>query len=356
MIAGVIHVPELPGPRRPAQASITLREMRCPRGSRSAAASRPCAATGVTRNSSTKSTIRGSGLHHSTGWSSLYQGKIPMPIRVDRGGRATSPALAASRPFGSSSAVSSGGKGVLERKPRNHALILPAAVECARSNRIAVGVAPAPIIGHSRRTSSVCRCRRPSPAARGPTGSPAYAAYHDNEWGVPVHDDRVLLRIPDPRRRAGRPLVVDDPQQARRLSRGVRRRSIRAKVARFDARRIERLLSNPGIVRNRLKIESAVDQRARVPSRAARIRQLRSLRLDVRRWRARSRTAGARSRRSRRARRNRTRFRRISTGAASASSARRSCTRSCRRPVSSTTTWSNVRAGRAVQRGMRRVA
>jgi DNA-3-methyladenine glycosylase I len=86
---------------------------------------------------------------------------------------------------------------------------------------------------------------------------PLYIDYHDREWGVPVHDDRVLFEflvlegaqaglswITILRKRAGYRKAFDgfDPK----------------KVARFDARQIARLLVDPGIVRNRLKIESAV--------------------------------------------------------------------------------------------------
>ena len=72
------------------------------------------------------------------------------------------------------------------------------------------------------------------------------------------------LRDADARGRAGRALVVDDPAQARGLPAGVRR------LRPCDGRRasapkdVERLLADPGIVRNRLKVESAVEQRGRV--------------------------------------------------------------------------------------------
>jgi DNA-3-methyladenine glycosylase I len=84
-----------------------------------------------------------------------------------------------------------------------------------------------------------------------------YIAYHDEEWGVPSHDERQLFEM----------LVLEGAQAGLSWSTILdKRESYReafagfdpAKVARFDQRRIERLLTNPGIVRNRAKVESAV--------------------------------------------------------------------------------------------------
>jgi DNA-3-methyladenine glycosylase I len=86
---------------------------------------------------------------------------------------------------------------------------------------------------------------------------PAYVAYHDREWGVPVHDDRTHFEF----------LVLDGAQAGLSWStilnkRDGYRRAFAGfdpvRVAKFDKRKIERLLRDPGIVRNRLKIESAV--------------------------------------------------------------------------------------------------
>jgi DNA-3-methyladenine glycosylase I len=88
-------------------------------------------------------------------------------------------------------------------------------------------------------------------------GSDLYIAYHDDEWGVPVHDDRRFFEF----------LILEGAQAGLSWSTILNKRDAYreafagfdpARVARFDRRRIERLLSNPGIVRNRLKIESAV--------------------------------------------------------------------------------------------------
>jgi DNA-3-methyladenine glycosylase I len=81
--------------------------------------------------------------------------------------------------------------------------------------------------------------------------------YHDEEWGVPVHDETKLFEF-----------LVLDAAQAGLSWRTIlhKRENYREafdgfdpeKIARYDARRVERLLKNEGIVRNRLKIESAI--------------------------------------------------------------------------------------------------
>jgi len=86
---------------------------------------------------------------------------------------------------------------------------------------------------------------------------PTYRAYHDEEWGVPVHDDRVIFEF----------LVLEGAQAG--LSWGTilrKRENFRRafsefdpkKVARFDGRKVNSLLKDPGIIRNRLKVGSAV--------------------------------------------------------------------------------------------------
>ncbi|HTR60006.1 MAG TPA: DNA-3-methyladenine glycosylase I [Casimicrobiaceae bacterium] len=82
-------------------------------------------------------------------------------------------------------------------------------------------------------------------------------AYHDQEWGMPVHDDRLLFEF----------LTLEGAQAGLSWSTILNKRDAYreafanfdpARVARFDSRRVERLLTNAGIVRNRLKIESTV--------------------------------------------------------------------------------------------------
>ncbi len=88
-------------------------------------------------------------------------------------------------------------------------------------------------------------------------GHPLMIEYHDTEWGVPVHDDRKLFEF-----------LVLDAAQAGLSWRTVllKRENYRKafdnfdaeKVARYTERRMEKLLVNPGIIRNRLKVNSAV--------------------------------------------------------------------------------------------------
>lgn len=82
-------------------------------------------------------------------------------------------------------------------------------------------------------------------------------AYHDTEWGVPVHDDRILFEF----------LTLEGAQAGLSwetiLKKRASYRDVFAsfdpeRVARFTPARVERLLLNPGIVRNRLKVESTV--------------------------------------------------------------------------------------------------
>jgi DNA-3-methyladenine glycosylase I len=84
-----------------------------------------------------------------------------------------------------------------------------------------------------------------------------YVAYHDEEWGVPVHDDRRLFEL----------LILEGAQAGLSwetiLNKRERYREVfdgfdPARVARYDARKVARLLADPGIVRNRLKIAAAV--------------------------------------------------------------------------------------------------
>jgi len=82
-------------------------------------------------------------------------------------------------------------------------------------------------------------------------------AYHDEEWGVPLHDDRALFEF----------LILDGAQAGLSWETVLRKRDHyrrafdgfdAAKIARYDAKKIERLLADPGIIRNRLKIAAAV--------------------------------------------------------------------------------------------------
>ncbi len=87
--------------------------------------------------------------------------------------------------------------------------------------------------------------------------TPLSAAYHDAEWGVPVHDDQVLFEF----------VTLEGAQAGLSwetiLGKRERYREVfggfdPARVARYTPAKIERLLQDPGIVRNRLKVESTI--------------------------------------------------------------------------------------------------
>ncbi len=84
-----------------------------------------------------------------------------------------------------------------------------------------------------------------------------YQAYHDKEWGVPVHDDRTLFEF----------LILEGAQAGLSWYTVLNKRpNYRLafdgfdpeKIARYDEHKVAELLANPGIIRNRLKINSAI--------------------------------------------------------------------------------------------------
>jgi len=86
-----------------------------------------------------------------------------------------------------------------------------------------------------------------------------YIQYHDNEWGVPVHDDRLLFEI----------LILEGAQAGLRWVTILKKRDNYRKafdqfdpgrVSRYGKKKLNSLLGNAGIVRNRLKIESAISK------------------------------------------------------------------------------------------------
>jgi DNA-3-methyladenine glycosylase I len=90
-----------------------------------------------------------------------------------------------------------------------------------------------------------------------PEADPDYVAYHDEEWGVPLHDEQRLFEL----------LTLEGAQAGLSWSTILRKRAgyraafegfDPARVARFTEKDVERLLGDPGIVRNRLKVESTV--------------------------------------------------------------------------------------------------
>ena len=93
-----------------------------------------------------------------------------------------------------------------------------------------------------------------------PEGDPLYVAYHDEEWGVPSHDERHLFEL----------LVLEGAQAGLSWSTILHKREgYRRAFAGFDAEKVgrldaEKLLQDAGIVRNRLKVESAISNASRV--------------------------------------------------------------------------------------------
>ena len=90
-----------------------------------------------------------------------------------------------------------------------------------------------------------------------PSNDPLMIAYHDEEWGVPLHDDRKLFEF----------LVLEGMQAGLSWSTVLRKRENFRKafhgfdpvrIARYRKRDVERLLSDAGIIRNRLKIQAAL--------------------------------------------------------------------------------------------------
>jgi DNA-3-methyladenine glycosylase I len=89
------------------------------------------------------------------------------------------------------------------------------------------------------------------------TTDPVYIEYHDNEWGRPVHDDRLLFEF----------LVLEGAQAGLSWLTVLKKRDNyrkafdnfdAAKIARYDDKKVKKLLNNEGIIRNRLKIASAI--------------------------------------------------------------------------------------------------
>lgn len=91
---------------------------------------------------------------------------------------------------------------------------------------------------------------------------PDYVAYHDEEWGVPVHDDRKLFEF----------IVLESAQAGLSWYTILRKREgyrqafdqfDPERIARYDEQKVQELLNNPGIVRNRLKILATINNAQR---------------------------------------------------------------------------------------------
>jgi DNA-3-methyladenine glycosylase I len=87
---------------------------------------------------------------------------------------------------------------------------------------------------------------------------PLYVAYHDEEWGVPVHDDRILfefLTLEGMQAGLSWMTILKKRENFRQAFDGFDPQ----RIARYDLEKVQELLSNPGIVRNRLKIAATID-------------------------------------------------------------------------------------------------
>ena len=89
------------------------------------------------------------------------------------------------------------------------------------------------------------------------TNDPLYQKYHDEEWGVPVHDDRKLFEM----------LILEGTQAGLSWITILRKREnyrkafnnfYAKKIAKYDSKKVKQLLQNEGIIRNRLKIAAAI--------------------------------------------------------------------------------------------------
>jgi DNA-3-methyladenine glycosylase I len=89
------------------------------------------------------------------------------------------------------------------------------------------------------------------------TSDPLYIDYHDKEWGVPVHDDRVLFEF----------LILEGAQAGLSWITILKKRENYRKafdnfdpekIARYSEKKVEKLLNNEGIIRNKLKINAAI--------------------------------------------------------------------------------------------------
>ena len=107
------------------------------------------------------------------------------------------------------------------------------------------------------RTSNEDRILKEKNRCTWPGTEPIYIKYHDQEWGVPVHNDRKLFEF----------LVLEGAQAGLSWITVLKKRAAYkqafdnfnyTKIAAYDERKVRQLLNNPGIIRNELKIRSAV--------------------------------------------------------------------------------------------------
>ena len=187
-----------------------------------------------------------------------------------------------------------------------------------------------------RMTDGLARCWWSG--AAGALADPRMVAYHDDEWGVPMHDDIELFeRLALESFQAGLSwsTILSKREAFRAAFRGFDPRV----VAAFDDADRARLMADAGIVRNRAKIDATIGNAAAFLATAAEFGSFDAyLGTMVPRPPARLPSSASSGRHAGHDARRRTRCRRTCGGAASGSSARRSCTPSCRASAWSTTT------------------
>ena len=114
-------------------------------------------------------------------------------------------------------------------------------------------------------------------------GDPLMTAYHDREWGVPVHDDRLHFEL----------LVLEGVQAGLSWRTVLHRRDAYReayhnfdpkKVAAYTEADVDRIIAHPGIIRNRRKIEAAIVNAHAFLSDSERVRYFRQLHLGIRWW------------------------------------------------------------------------
>ena len=107
-----------------------------------------------------------------------------------------------------------------------------------------------------RKIKEIKRCPWPT------VTDPLYVAYHDEEWGVPIYDDQKIfefLILESAQAGLSWRTVLNKRENYRKAFAGFDP----SKVARFTAKDVERLLQNAGIIRNRMKIEAAINNAKR---------------------------------------------------------------------------------------------
>jgi len=112
---------------------------------------------------------------------------------------------------------------------------------------------PGQRVGDELKETTIRRCQW---ATMG--NSPLMVEYHDKEWGVPVHDDRTLfefLVLEGAQAGLSWQMVLNKRENYREAFHGFEL----AKVARYNNKDVQRLLRDPGIIRNRLKIEATIN-------------------------------------------------------------------------------------------------